>query len=158
MDVSGCCFDAVDITCETSYYSLSIILHAIQITSGPQPSVLFLPLSSMLPMVPIILAGDINLSTVNWDEMSSINAYEQECVDIFLDYNLSNNPYCWIKPALMVQHWQEWLEPKLETFVPRKTAHRSSLPHWITPSTSNVIRRLKIADTRAEKGVKTEEQ
>ena len=66
--------------------------------------------------------------------------------------------YCRTNPALMVQHWREWLEPKLENFVPRKTAHRSSLPHWITPTTSNVIRRLKAAETRAEKGVITEGQ
>ena len=37
-------------------------------------------------------------------------------------------PYCWTNPSLMVQHWHEWLEPKLDFFVPRKTAHRSSLP------------------------------
>ena len=66
--------------------------------------------------------------------------------------------YCRKNPALMVQHWREWLEPKLENFVPRKTAYRSSMPHWTTPTTSNVIRRLKAAETRAEKGVITEGQ
>ena len=43
----------------------------------------------MLHMVPIILAGDIKLSTVNLDERSSINAYEQEFFDIFQDFNLT---------------------------------------------------------------------
>ena len=56
-------------------------------------------------------------------------------------------PYCWTNPLLMVQHWHEWLEPKLETFVPRKTAHRSTLSRWITPSASNVIKRLKTTET-----------
>ena len=28
--------------------------------------------------------------------------------------------YCWTNPALMVQHWHEWLQPKLETCVPKK--------------------------------------
>ena len=239
MNVSGCCFAAVHITCETSFIILCVYNPPLN-SNYLWPSTLFRSLlstlSSTLPMVPIILAGDINLSAVNWDEMSSINSYEQECVDIFLGFNLtqlnktndrildvclSNSPslivsvstypspildgspmsdheplcihtlmsngshrrtrrslfsfkkmdkegilkamkedpfipYCWTNPALMVQHWHEWLEPKLDTFVPRKTAHRSSLPHWITPTTSNVIMRLKTAETQAEKGVISE--
>ena len=45
-------------------------------------------------------------------------------------------PYCLKNFALMVQHRHEWLEAKMGTFVPRKTAHRSSLPRWFTPTTS----------------------
>ena len=134
--------------------------------------------------------------------MSSINSYEQECVDIFLDFNLTQlnkindrisdvcfsnspslivsfstypstilddsptsdhetlfihtlicngshrrtrrclfnfkkmdkegilkaltkdplTPYRWTNPALMVQHWHEWLEAKVETFVSKKNS------------------------------------
>ena len=35
-------------------------------------------------------------------------------------------PYCWKNSARLVKHWHEWVEPKLETFFPRKTVEPMS--------------------------------
>ena len=241
MIVSGFCFATVHITCEI-FFIILFVYNPPRNSNYLWPSTLFRSLLSthfsVHPMVPIILAGEINLSTVNWDEMSSINYYEQECFDFFLGLNLTQSnktnyrildvclsnspslivsvitysspilddspksdheplfmhtlmsngshrttrrclfnfkkmdkesilkaltedpciPYYWTNPSLMVQHWHEWLEPKLDTFVHRKNSHRTSLPQLIRPTPSNVIRWLKTAENRAEKGIITENQ
>ena len=92
MNVSGCCFAAVHFTSETSFI-IRCVYSPPRNSNYVWPFALFCSLlntlSSMLPMVSIIIAGHINLPTVNWDEISSNEAYEPECVDIFLDFNIN---------------------------------------------------------------------
>ena len=52
-------------------------------------------------------------------------------------------PYCWTNLSLMMELRHNWLDPLLAKFVPCKT----QLPPWITPPTSNLLKRFRIIET-----------
>ena len=42
-----------------------------------------------------------------------------------------------------IREWYEYIEVILEKFVPKRIIHRQTLPPWIKPGTSNLLRNLK---------------
>ena len=65
------------------------------------------------------------------------------------DYSLLRNlmtetpftPNCYSNIDVMVDEWYSWLLDLLQKSVPIRTKHRQSLPPWISPSTSNLMKR-----------------
>ena len=51
-------------------------------------------------------------------------------------------PVCWSNPNVLVEEWEKWISGLVQKFVPRRTKHRSSLPPWVTPGTSHLIKKL----------------
>ena len=52
------------------------------------------------------------------------------------------SPYCWSNVTKIHELWNEWFHSFLPKFNPRSTQHRQNLPPWITPETSNSMKRL----------------
>ena len=46
---------------------------------------------------------------------------------------------------MILNHWYNWLSSLTKKCIPKRTKHRSSLPPWISQSTSNIIKRLHTA-------------
>ena len=65
------------------------------------------------------------------------------------DYSLLRNlmtetpftPNCYSNIDVMVDEWYSWLLDPLQKSVPIRTKHRQSLPSWISPSTSNLLKK-----------------
>ena len=60
------------------------------------------------------------------------------------------SPYCWSNVTKIVELWYEWIHSFMPKFIPRRTQHRQNLPPWITPETSNSMKRL--STLRKQKG------
>ena len=60
------------------------------------------------------------------------------------------NPYCFSNPDQIVEKWYEWLYEALKDLVPRKTKHRRELAPWVTPESSNLIKKLKTLQRKQE--------
>ena len=54
----------------------------------------------------------------------------------------------------MVDEWCFWLLDILQKSVPIRTKHRQSLPPWISPSTSNPLKRKEAAKKKLNRGVR----
>ena len=52
------------------------------------------------------------------------------------------DPYCDYNVNVLVQEWYKWINKILEANIPKVTRHRASLPPWVTPSTSHLIKKL----------------
>ena len=69
------------------------------------------------------------------------------------DYDLLNeqilensfDTYCWSNVNEILNHWYNWLSSLIKKCIPKRTKHRSSLPQWISQSTSNLIKLLHTA-------------
>ena len=75
----------------------------------------------------------------NWEQM---NMYISEHPFI---------PYCFSNIVELVKQWYIWLQKVIVEKVPRVTAHRSSLPPWISPSTSHIIKKIATMRKKHEK-------
>ena len=77
------------------------------------------------------------------------------------DYSLLRNlmtetpftPNCYSNIDVMVDEWYSWLLDLLQKSVSIRTKHRQSLPPWISPSTSNLMKR-KTAIKKLSRGVR----
>ena len=78
-------------------------------------------------------AGDVKFAfkRANWEHLN-----EQIMKSPF-------DPYCCSNVNVLVQEWYEWINKILEANIPKITRHRSSLPPWVTPSTSHLIKKLE---------------
>ena len=59
---------------------------------------------------------------------------------------IANNPFtgnCRSNINVLLEEWYKWLDHLLKQCVPYKTQHRSSLPPWISSSTSHLMKQLK---------------
>ena len=66
-------------------------------------------------------------------------------------FSINNfSPYCWSNVSKIVELWYERIHSFLPKFNPRRTQHRQNLPRWITPETSNSMKRL--STLRKQKG------
>lgn len=62
-----------------------------------------------------------------------------------INITMKQNPFvpiCFSNIDQMLKQLYEYLENLFESYVPRRTAHRQQLPPWITPSTSNLMKKL----------------
>ena len=53
------------------------------------------------------------------------------------------DPYCYSNVNVLVQEWYKWINKILEANIPKITRHRASLPPWIPPSKSHLIKKLE---------------
>ena len=53
------------------------------------------------------------------------------------------DPYCYSNVNVLVQKWYKWINKILEANIPKVTRHRASLPPWVTPSASHLIKKLE---------------
>ena len=60
------------------------------------------------------------------------------------------SPYCCSNVTKIVELWYERIPSFLPEYIPRRTQHRQNLPPWITPETSNSMKRL--STLRKQKG------
>ena len=51
--------------------------------------------------------------------------------------------YCYSTVDILIDTWNKWLENCQLDVIPKRTKPRASLPPWITPDTSKIIRKLK---------------
>ena len=63
-------------------------------------------------------------------------------------------PNCYSNIDVMVDEWYSWLLYLLQKSVPIRTKHRQSLPPWISPSTSNIMKRKETAIKKLNRGVR----
>ena len=78
------------------------------------------------------------------------------------DYSLLRNlmtqtpftPNCYSNTDVMVDEWYSWSLYLLQKSVPIRTKHRQSLPPWISPSTSNIMKRKETAIKKLNRGVR----
>ena len=78
------------------------------------------------------------------------------------DYSLLRNlmtetpftPNCYSNIDVMIDEWFSWLIDLLQKSVPIRTKHRQSLPPWISPSTSNLMKRKETAKEKLNRGVR----
>ena len=52
------------------------------------------------------------------------------------------NPICYSNCNRMLSEWYHWLFEAITKFTSRRSKHRTNLPHWITPATSHLIKKL----------------
>ena len=65
----------------------------------------------------------------------------------------SFSPYCWSNVTKIVELWYEWIHSFLPKLIPSRTQRRQNLPPWITPETSNSMKRFnKVSTLRKQKG------
>ena len=65
-----------------------------------------------------------------------------------LNENILKNAFqgiCWSNVTVLLEQWYKWVNEHLGQVFPVRTKHRMSLPPWITPETSNMIKRLNTA-------------
>ena len=55
---------------------------------------------------------------------------------------------CWSNPNVLTNQWYDWIREKIDLAVPKRTKHRASLAPWITPSTSNLLKKLGTAKNK----------
>ena len=60
-------------------------------------------------------------------------------------------PYCFSNIDELVKQWYIWLQKIIDEKVPRVMAYRSSLPPWISPSTSQIIKKIATMRKKHEK-------
>ena len=66
------------------------------------------------------------------------------------DYAMLNNfieqdPFysiCWSNVSVVVNNWYDWLRPKIRACTPRRTKHRQTLPPWVSPEASNLLKKM----------------
>ena len=51
------------------------------------------------------------------------------------------DPYCYSNVKVLVQEWYKWINKILEANIPKLKRHRASLPPWVTPSASQLIKK-----------------
>ena len=52
-------------------------------------------------------------------------------------------PYCYSNVNELLRQWYAWLWDKIKNNVPKVTSHRSTLPPWVKPSTSHMLKRVQ---------------
>ena len=57
-------------------------------------------------------------------------------------------PYCYSNIDHLINSWYLWLYIALEKHMKKQTKHRMNLAPWITPETSNIIKRLNTASKK----------
>ena len=60
-------------------------------------------------------------------------------------------PYCYSNVTELLRHWYAWLWDKIKNNVPKVTSHRSTLPPWVTPSTSHMLKRVQTLKRRIDR-------
>ena len=63
-------------------------------------------------------------------------------IDQFVEEN-PFSPICTTNVNVAIREWYEYIEVIVEKFVPKRTIHRQTLPPWIKPETSNLIKKLE---------------
>ena len=83
---------------------------------------------------------------------AKLNCYSYSKADFpsVNDYILSNpfTPYCYSNVDVLTEQWYTWLDEIHKQTIPKRTKHRSSLPAWIKPETSCVIRKVKSMESK----------
>ena len=60
-------------------------------------------------------------------------------------------PYCYSNVNELLRQWYAWLWDQIKNNVPKVTSHRSTLPPWVTPSTSHVLKRVQTLKRRIDR-------
>ena len=60
-------------------------------------------------------------------------------------------PYCYSNVKELLRQWYAWLWDKIKNNVPKVTSHRSTLPRWVTPSTSHMLKRVQTLKRRIDR-------
>ena len=60
-------------------------------------------------------------------------------------------PYCYSNVNELLRQWYAWLWDKIKNNVPKVTSHRSTLPPWVTPSTSHMLKRVQTLKRRIDR-------
>ena len=60
-------------------------------------------------------------------------------------------PYCYCNVNELLHQWYGWLWDKIKNNVPKVTSHRSTLPPWVTPSTSHMLKRVQTLKRRIDR-------
>ena len=59
--------------------------------------------------------------------------------------------YCYSNVNELLRQWYAWLWDKIKNNVPKVTSHRSTLPPWVTPSTSHMLKRVQTLTRRIDR-------
>ena len=76
------------------------------------------------------------------------------------DFNaLSNyitcNPFvtkCWSNTSVLAYYWQTWLHGAISAIVPKRTRHRAKLNPWISPQSSNLMKKIETIERNPRPG------
>ena len=60
-------------------------------------------------------------------------------------------PYYYSNVNELLRQWYAWLWDKIKNNVPKVTSHRSTLPPWVTPSTSHMLKRVQTLKRRIDR-------
>ena len=60
-------------------------------------------------------------------------------------------PYCYSNVNELLRQWYAWLWDKIKNNVRKVTSHRSTLPPWVTPSTSHMLKRVQTLTRRIDR-------
>ena len=60
-------------------------------------------------------------------------------------------PYCYSNVNELLHQWYAWLWDKIKNNVSKVTSHRSTLPPWVTPSTSHRQKRVQTLKRRFDR-------
>ena len=56
---------------------------------------------------------------------------------------------CWTNPNVLLEEWHVWLRaPLMLRCIPFKTSHRVTLPPWVSPKSSHLMKKLKNLKTK----------
>ena len=50
---------------------------------------------------------------------------------------------CWSNPNVLLEEWHVWLRALMLRCIPFKTSHRVTLPPWVSPESSHLMKKLK---------------
>ena len=50
---------------------------------------------------------------------------------------------CWSNPNVLLEEWHVWLRALMLRCIPFKTSHRNTLPPWVSPESSHLMKKLK---------------
>ena len=106
-------------------------------------------LGKLSNVYPVEISFNVELSDLKRRKFikESIFSYCNGDYGLFTEQILENlfDSYCWLNVNVIINHWYNWLSSLIKKCIPKHTKHRSSLPPWISQSTSNFIKRLYTA-------------
>ena len=92
---------------------------------------------------------EASIKEINKDESLAFNRADWTTINHEIKDNLFI-PFCYSNVNELLRQWYAWLWDKIKNNVPKVTSHRSTLPPWVTPSTSHKLKRVQTLKRRID--------
>ena len=105
--------------------------------------------SDHLPYVIQLHSTIANVNPPNAPVFSFSNVDWEIVESVFREHSFIG--YCYSNVDVLCTTWDDWIKENLSLCVPKRTKHPKALPPWVTPETSNIMKRLETERKKFDK-------